>query len=110
MGNDTYCYRFNDSVPLREAEESLMLAVLAAECLYGRSTVRLDATFRLDRRQSYCVIAAGSEVGRAIARIFTGFVSRQFGEDAFRVERSGNGGDAIPDLHHDRIEQGGSAS
>jgi len=87
MGKDTYCYRFNESVPLREAEESLMLAVLAAECLYGRSTVRLDATFCLDRRQRCCVIEAGSEVGRAIARIFTGFLSRQFGEEAFRVER-----------------------
>jgi len=91
MGKDTYRYRFNDSVPLREAEESLMLAALAAECLYGRSTVRLDATFCLDRRQRCCVVEAGTDVGQAIARIFTGFLSRQFGEEAFRVERSGRG-------------------
>jgi len=88
---DIYRYRFNENVPLREAEESLLLAVLAVESLYGRSPVRLDAAFCLDREKRSCVVAAGSEVGRAIARIFTGFLTRQFGEEAFRVERGGPG-------------------
>jgi hypothetical protein len=87
MTQDTYRYRFDESMALREAEESLLLAVLAVESLYGRSPVRLDAAFCLDREKRSCVVDAGSEVGQAIARIFTGFLSRQFGEAAFRVER-----------------------
>jgi hypothetical protein len=89
MSADSYHYRFAEGVSLRETEESLLLAVLAAESLYGRSPVRMDAAFRLDREERSCVVDAGSEVGRAIARIFTGFLSRQFGEEAFRVERLG---------------------
>ncbi len=88
MTRDIYRYRFNENVPLRDAEESLLLAVLAVESLYGRSPVRLDAAFCLDREKRSCVVDAGSEVGRAIARIFTGFLTRQFGEDAFRVDRA----------------------
>ena len=34
-----------------------------------------------------CVVDAATDVGRAIARIFTGFLTREFGEKAFKVER-----------------------
>jgi hypothetical protein len=89
VDKDAYRYSFNEDVPLREVEESLLLAVLAVENLYGRSPVRLDATFLLDRKERTCEVNAGTEVGRAIARIFTGFLTQQFGERAFRVERIG---------------------
>ena len=36
---------------------------------------------------SACAIEAGTPVGRDINRLFLGFVSREFGQDAFRVER-----------------------
>ena len=89
MIRDCYQYRFGDGVPLPEAEKWLLLSVLAAESLYGRSPVRLDAAFRLDRQQRSCVVDAASDVGRAIALIYTGFLTHQFGESAFRVERVG---------------------
>jgi hypothetical protein len=34
-----------------------------------------------------CVIDAGTEVGRDIVRLFTGFAINEFGEEAFRVRR-----------------------
>ncbi|HUW09471.1 MAG TPA: hypothetical protein VM537_07045 [Anaerolineae bacterium] len=89
MIRDGYCYRFDDNLPLPEAEKWLLLSVVAAESLYGRSPVRLDAAFCLDRKQRSCVVDATSDVGRAIARIFTGFLTHQFGEVSFRVERVG---------------------
>ena len=52
------------------------------------SEIRLDAKFRLDLKKRSCVIDAGTEVGRNIAKIFTGFITRQFGEGAFKVERT----------------------
>ena len=94
MIRDCYRYRFDDSIPLLEAEKWLLLSVLAAESLYGRSPVRLDAAFCLDRQQRSCVVDATSEVGRAIALILTGFLTHQFGESAFRVDRVGSQQDA----------------
>lgn len=89
MNRELYRYNFDSKVPIRDIEESLLLAVLAAESLHGRSLVRLDASFCLDSHKRSCVVDAATEVGRAIARIFTGFLTREFGEEAFQVERVG---------------------
>ena len=85
---DVYRYSFEKDVPLQDVEESLLLAVLAAECLHGESRVRLDAGYYLDKQTRACVVDASTDVGRDICRIFTGFLSREFGEDSFRVERA----------------------
>ncbi len=90
MNREIYRYNFNTKVPFRDIEESLLLAVLAAESLHGHALVRLDASFCLDSKKRSCVVDAATDVGRAIARIFTGFLSREFGEEAFKVERVGD--------------------
>ena len=89
MNRELYRYNFDSKVPIRDVEESLLLAVLAAESLHGRSLVRLDASFCLDSHKRSCIVDAATEVGRAIARIFTGFLTREFGEESFKVERVG---------------------
>ncbi|MFH1891094.1 MAG: hypothetical protein ABIK83_00250 [Candidatus Zixiibacteriota bacterium] len=89
MNRELYRYNFDSKIPIQDVEESLLLAVLAAESLHGRSLVRLDASFCLDPKKRSCVVDAATEVGRAIARIFTGFLAREFGEEAFKVERVG---------------------
>ena len=98
MNRVLYRYNFDSKVPIRDIEESLLLAVLAAESLHGRSLVRLDASFYLDSHKRSCVVDAATEVGRAIARIFTGFLTREFGEEAFKVERVGDGPTIGPEL------------
>ena len=60
---------------------------MATEALHGRSRVNLDAKFWLDEKQRVCEVDANDQVGRDIARIFTGFLTREFGEKAFTVER-----------------------
>jgi hypothetical protein len=86
-----YCkFVFRPGVSLENAEESLLLAVLAAEGIHGRSRVRLDATFRLRRDKRTCIVDVGTQVGRHIAQIFTGFLAREFGEQAYRVRRRGS--------------------
>ena len=102
MDRELYRYNFDPKVPFREIEESLLLAVLAAEGIHGRSLVRLDASFSLDRTKRSCVVDAGTEVGRSIVRIFTGFVSHEFGEEAFKVERLGDGPVAGPEVKAER--------
>ena len=87
MNREIYRYKFDSKVPIGDVEESLLLAVLAVESLHGRSLVQLDASFCLDVHKRSCVVDAATEVGRAIARIFTGFITREFGENAFKVKR-----------------------
>ena len=87
MSQELYKYRFNDDVPTRELEESLLLAVLAIESLHGESRVRLDAHYCLRANEGKCVIDASTDVGRDLTRVFTGFAIREFGRDSFRVEQ-----------------------
>jgi hypothetical protein len=83
-----YRYTFGEGIPPKDAKEALMLATMAAESLHGRSGVHLDASFHLNEARRTCVVDAGTDVGRDIARIFTGYLTREFGEGAFRVERT----------------------
>jgi hypothetical protein len=87
MERGVYRFAFDKAINMREAEETLLLAVLAVESLFGESTVRLDASFSVDSSHRACVIDASTDVGRAICRVFTGFVSREFGGDAFQIHR-----------------------
>lgn len=87
MSAEVYRYSFAASVPFEEVESSLLLAVMAAESLHGQAQVRLDAGHALDGDKRRLVIDAGTLVGRDLNRLFLGFVSREFGEDSFRVER-----------------------
>ena len=84
---DVYRYSFEKDVPLQDVEESLLLAVLAAECLHGESRVRLDAGYYLDKESRACVVDASTPVGQDINKTFTGFCIREFGQDSFKVER-----------------------
>ena len=94
MNSDIYRYQFGAECPAREVEETLHLAVLAVECLYGQSRVRLDASHCMDAEKRACVIDASTDVGRDIVRIFTGLAIREFGEDAFKVRRVERAGPA----------------
>jgi len=58
MNRELYRYNFDSKVPIQDVEESLLLAVLAAESLHGRSLVRLDASFCLDSKKRSCVVDA----------------------------------------------------
>lgn len=87
MNKVVYRYRFHPRVPVQEIEASLLLALLATEGLHGESQVRLDAAHYFDRDHHACVIEADTPVGRDINRLFVSFMRREFGEDAFTVER-----------------------
>jgi hypothetical protein len=87
MSREIYKYVFDPSVDVAEVETSLLLALLATESLHGESQVRLEAAHAWDADGRVCVIDAGGEVGRDLNRLFIGFVRREFGEDAFQVER-----------------------
>ena len=88
MTGSVYRFRFLANIPAEEIEVSLLLAILAAESLHGEAQVRLDAAHFFDAERHLCVIDAATPVGRDLNRLFIGFVRREFGLDAFQVERA----------------------
>jgi hypothetical protein len=87
--SQSYHYSFSSDVPAEDLEATLLLAVVAAESLHGESDVRLDAGHAFDATARRCIIEATTPVGRDLCRLFTGFLRREFGDNAFRVERAG---------------------
>ena len=87
MTTEIYRYQFTPEVCMEEIEASLVLAILATESLHGEAQVRLDVSHFFDSTKRACVIDAGTHIGRDLNRLFTGFIGREFGDDAFQVER-----------------------
>ena len=87
MTTGVYRFVLKPTAPLDEAEMSLQLAILAAEGLFGGARVRMDAGYHLDEARRTIVVDANTEVGRAVVRIFTEFLTREFGEHTFEVRR-----------------------
>lgn len=100
MNSEVYRYNFVSALPLEDIEASLVLAIMSAESLHGEAQVRLDAAHFFDRDQRACVIDASTPVGRDVNRLFIGFVRREFGEDAFRVERVNQ----LPQTHPQEVQ------
>jgi hypothetical protein len=80
-------YTFRAEVPKAEVEASLLLALIAVEGLHGEAQTRLDAGHAIGGPFGGCVIDGSTAVGRDLAKVFTAFLRREFGEDSFRVER-----------------------
>src|SRR5262245_39734533 len=87
MLKPTYRYTFEDAVPFRDVQETLILALLATEAVHGSPQVRLDAEYRLDVPGRACEIAADTPAGRDLNKTFVNFARREYGDSAFRVER-----------------------
>jgi hypothetical protein len=88
MTSETYQYTFALQADMSQVEETLLLATMAAEGLHGRARVRLEAGFRCDAGGRSAEVDGGTDVGEAIARIFTALLNTSIGEPAFKVSRS----------------------
>jgi hypothetical protein len=87
MFREMYRFEFRDDIPVEEARATMQLALVAAESLLGETRVRLDALHHFDVEGRACVIDASTPVGADLNRLFTGFISREFGAKAFTVKR-----------------------
>jgi len=90
MSAEIYRYQFERRVPFEDVESSLVLAIMSVESLHGQAQVRLDVAHAVDADKRSCVIDASTTAGRDLNRVFTGFVTREFGADAFSVDRVAN--------------------
>ena len=89
---NTAVFRFSlakgtGGVDLTEAQATLRLAILAAEGLFGEACVRMEVSYHTDAPRSAIYVDATTPSGDAVVRIFTAFLSREFGPDRFTVRR-----------------------
>ena len=82
-------FRFSDEIEREAIETQLAQAVVGAECVFGQSRVRIGAAYVMADDGKQLAIDVSNEVGEHIAQLITGLITRQFGEDAFSVERIG---------------------
>ena len=87
MNKTIYHYQIKDGILLDAVKDSLLISIMAVESLFGRSRINLEARFRLEKMNRVCIIDVGTLIGETIARVFTGLLIREFGEQAFKVER-----------------------
>lgn len=85
--SDKYRFRFADAIGNAQIEQRLFMAAANTESVFGEATMRLDATFRFDRERRVCEIDRGTDVGRHLAKLFISYISNDFGDDAYTVER-----------------------
>ena len=85
MNPTQYQFRFGTTVKMTDVEETMALAVIAAEGLHGRARVQLDGQCETSRDGRTCTVNADTAVGRDIARIFTEILNLEIGESAFSV-------------------------
>lgn len=87
MTPKTVRFTFINRIPIREIKGTLHLARLATESLHGVERVRLDAKYSFESSTRTVVIDTGTEPGRTLVIIFGGYVRREFGDEAVRMER-----------------------
>ncbi|MCG3204974.1 MAG: hypothetical protein KCHDKBKB_01691 [Elusimicrobia bacterium] len=87
MDNGVYKFTFLENIPIKEIEECLFWSGFNTESIFGKARFRLDGSFHLDRPRKFVVIDKSTDVGKHLAQIFTSVISREFGEESFRVER-----------------------
>lgn len=80
-------YTFDPNVPFDEGLETLWLSLVAVEALHGEVTARLEAGHLLDRSNRVCVLDGATAPGRDLNALFCGYLRREFGAAAFRVDR-----------------------
>ena len=68
-------------------EGHLSWAIFNAECTFGKSKVRIEASYFVPDNKPECVIDVSTEVGEHIAQLLTGIMIRELGEEGFAVER-----------------------
>jgi hypothetical protein len=87
MTTDVYRITINCAAKVSDAEQTLHLAILAAEGLFGEAQVRMDTAYHLDEPRRVLIIDASTAVGRVVLRMFIALLLHEIGCDAFTIRR-----------------------
>ncbi len=80
-------FTLEPDVLLDDVEELLLLSLYGAEGIHGAARVRLESGYLLDGKTRTLVVDVTTPVGETVVQLFTGYLTRDLGEDSFRVEK-----------------------
>ena len=83
-------FTFLDGTKRDWIESHLSWAIFNAECTFGKSKVRIEASYFIADDKPECVVDVSTKVGEHIAQLLTGIMIRELGEEGFAVERLQN--------------------
>jgi hypothetical protein len=95
MGTGTVVYHF--TITARGFDPDLLkalvlVAIKETDLVFSQARRKLETDCHLDDAKPHCAIKGGTECGDHLARLLSGFLIKQVGEDGFQVERqTGNG-------------------
>jgi hypothetical protein len=87
MNTAIYRFTFDRTISLPEAEQTLHLAILSAEGLFGEAQVRMDLSYHIDEPRRVLLVDGSTEAGAAVIRMFTALLLREIGSQRFTVRR-----------------------
>ena len=96
MSRELYRYVFSRQVPITEAMATLELTLIAVESLHGESRTRMDARCTVSLLDRTLEVDASTHVGQALNQIFVGFLTREFGANAYSVTAVARAKQAAP--------------
>ena len=87
MISQVYKYSFDNDVPFASIKSSLAFALMAVESLIGEPEMVLGVAHTIDKSGRTVEIAGRSRAGKLLNKLFVGFLIREFGPEAFSVQR-----------------------
>ncbi len=82
-----YKFRFPDNTSFDHVDETLQLAVTAAESLHGEARMDLDVKFWSEPQNGCVVIDAATAPGKDLAVIFIGLLNKTTERRSYGIER-----------------------
>lgn len=106
MGEETQkVYRFTvlkSGVASDWLKALVALAIKETDLVFGGARRKLETSYRLSSKKPICHLEAGTECGEHVAKLLSGFLIKQVGEEGFRVDRFTGTSDAMNGLSASR--------
>ena len=78
-------FSFKEPANAQQLEGDISLAILCAECIYGRPRVRMEITYAVDPHGKACILETAGDAGDAAARVFAGLLAIRVGEKGYKL-------------------------
>ena len=65
----------------------VQMAAKETDLVFSRARRKLETDFRLWAEKPICAVEGGTECGEHLAKLLSGFLIKQVGEEGFRVDR-----------------------
>lgn len=81
-----YRFEFVEGTDMKQVEDTVSLAILAAGCMCGEARIRLCVSYACSHEKRSVVIQAIDD-GESVLMLFVGFCSHEYGSESFKVAR-----------------------